>query len=365
LGKSCLIFFLFIGIIEIFLKYNLPLFMKIQRKARLFPAIVLASLCLSITSYSQNTQIRGFIDALTTVQNSKTSFGFGEQDLFITSELNDRFSFLGESVFKFAPTSPTNFSVSIERVVIKYNIAGNHNLLIGKHHTPLNYWNDTYHHGRVFFPTIYRPLLFDANIIPLHTVGASLQGHDLGKLKFGYDFMIGNGLGSTDVLDNDKMKSVSLAVHIKPVDQLRIGFSYYNDVISKGATVHDGQITNWKINQHLYTGSIAYFGDKFELLAEGTLGTNHTDTTGTKQTLASYLYTGYKIKEKWVPYVRVDQLHFQEGEIFYHSNNTTSIIGGLRYNINYLTVIKVEYQHQHFKVGGNVNKFTAQVAIGF
>jgi hypothetical protein len=339
--------------------------MIFRRKAILFPVGVLACLCLSVASHSQNTQIRGFIDALTTVQNSKTSFGIEEQDLFITSELNDRFSFLGESVFKFTPTSPTDFSVSIERVVIKYNFAGNHNLLIGKHHTPLNYWNDTYHHGRVFFPTIYRPLLFDSSIIPLHTVGVSVQGHDLGKLKFGYDFMVGNGISSTEILDDNKMKSISLAVHIKPVDPLRIGFSYYHDVISKGAKRHDGSFTNWKVNQNLYTGSVAYFGDKFELLAEGTLGTNHTDTTGTRQTLASYLYAGYKIKEKWVPYVRLDQLHFEEGELFYHKNNTTSFVGGFRYNINYLTVVKIEYQHQTQEQGGDVNKFTAQVAIGF
>jgi hypothetical protein len=325
----------------------------------------MAFFCLSVTSFSQNTQIKGFIDALTIVQNSKTSFALGEQDLFITSELNDRFSFLGESVFKFTPSSPTNFSVSIERVVIKYNFAGNHNLLIGKHHTPLNYWNDTYHHGRVFFPTIYRPLLFDANIIPLHTVGMSIQGHDLGKLKFGYDFMIGNGLGSSEILDNDKMKSITAAVHIKPVDGFRLGLSYYNDNISKGATVHDNMVMNWRVKQNLFTGSVAYFGNKFEVLTEGTLGTNHTDTTGTRQTLASYIYTGYEIKEKWVPYMRFDQLHFQEGELFYHKNNTTSFVGGLRYNINYLAVVKLEYQHQHSEHGGNVNKFTAQVAIGF
>jgi hypothetical protein len=122
---------------------------------------------------------------------------------------------------------------------------------------------------------------------------------------------------------------------------------------------------NWKVNQNLFTGSVSYFGGKFELLAEGTLGTNHTDSTGTRQTLASYLYTGYKIKEKWVPYVRLDQLHFQEGELFFHKNNTTSFVGGVRYNISYLAVVKAEYQHQHSEHGGNINRFTAQVAIGF
>ena len=44
--------------------------------------------------------------------------------------------------------------------------------------------------------------------------------------------MVGNGLGSEDVLDNDKRKSITAAVHIKPVEGLRIGVSWYNDEMS-------------------------------------------------------------------------------------------------------------------------------------
>jgi hypothetical protein len=336
---------------------------------RLKSISIICTLLVSIGStsclYSQNTQIRGFVDALANLQKGKTSFSLGEQDLFITSELSDRFSFLGESVFRFTNTTPTKFSVSIERIVIKYNIAGNHNILLGKHHTPINYWNDTYHHGRVLFPTIYRPLLFDANIIPLHTTGISLQGHNLGDLKFGYDLMVGNGIGSTDVLDNDKRKSITAAVHIKPAEGLRFGLSWYNDVIAKGSVTHDGILSNWTIHQNLFTGSAAYFGDKFEVLAEGTTGTNKTDTTGSQHTMASYIYAGIKIKDKIVPYLRLDNLHFGKDEIFYNKNNTTSIVGGIRYNINYLTALKLEYQHQHGQNEGDTNRITMQFAIGF
>ncbi|MES1214854.1 MAG: hypothetical protein ABUT20_04990 [Bacteroidota bacterium] len=334
------------------------------RKAKYFLLLFFTGYFITPYSFSQSTQIRGFIDGLTTYEKGKVSFGFGEQDLFITSELHDRLSFLGESVFKYTPSSPTEFSVSIERVVIKYNIAGNHNLLIGKHHTPLNYWNDTYHHGRVFFPTIDRPLLFAANIIPLHTTGISLQGHDLGKLKFGYDFMLGNGLGSGEVQDNDKYKSVTAAIHIKPVEFLRLGLSYYHDVISKGADVHDN-IVNWKVNQNLYTGSVSYFGKKFEVLTEGTLGINKTDTTGSRQTLASYIYAGYRVSKKITPYVRLDNLKYQEGEIYYHKDNITSFVAGIRYSINYLAVVKLEYMHQNTEMEGKIDRVTAQFAIGF
>ena len=107
-----------------------------KRKIFIFFAIFLSCVCFSFKSFSQKTQIRGFMDLSTSLEDNKVSFGFGEQDLFITSELSDRFSFLGETVFKFTPSTPTTFSVSIERVIVKYNFAGNHNLLIGKHHTP-------------------------------------------------------------------------------------------------------------------------------------------------------------------------------------------------------------------------------------
>lgn len=335
--------------------------LMLKRQTVLLALVFYLALALNVTA--QNTQIRGFMDVVGSYDDS-ISFGLGEQDLFITSDLSDRLSFLGESVFKYSPSSSTEFSVSIERVVIKYNIQGNHNLIVGKIHSPLNYWNDTYHHGRVFFPTIGRPLLFNAEIIPLHTLGVSLQGHDLGKLKFGYDAVVGNGLGASEIKDNDKRKSVILAMHIKPADRLRLGVSYYNDGIAKGAEIHDN-VVKWKVKQNLYSGSVSYFGKKFEVLTEGTLATNHTDTTGTKNTLASYAYLGYKATEKIVPYVRFDNLHYQAGEMYFHKDNITSLVAGLRYEINYLAVVKLEYQYQHPEHEANTNRVTAQFAIGF
>lgn len=316
------------------------------------------------TATSQITQIKGFVDISSSYQNNKVSFGFGEQDLFITSVLSDKISFLGESVFKFSPTSSTSFGVSIERIIINYNVKGNNNLIIGKIHTPVNYWNDSYHHGRVFFPTIERPLLFSANIIPLHTVGVGMQGFDLGNLKFGYDFFVGNGLESMEILDNGKNKSITAAIHIKPADKLRIGMSWYHDAISKGANVHDKIIAS-KVSQNLFSASVSRFGKKMEFLAEGTTGVNRTDSTGSKSTMAAYLYAGYKLTNKLVPYVRLDALQFQQGELYYDVNNTTAIITGIRYEINYLAVVKLEYQHQNSQLHNATNKITVQFAIGF
>ena len=314
---------------------------------------------------AQRTQIKGFVAANTLLEDGKFSFGIGEQDLFITSELNDDFSFLGETVFKYSPNSPTKFNASVERIIVTYNYKGNHNALIGKHHTPTHYWNDTYHHGRVFFPTIQRPLLFAAQTLPIHTTGLAMQGFNLGKTRFGYNIMVGNGIGSADVVDNDKYKSVTAAFHIKPKDKLQLGFSFYNDVISPGAELHHGMTVDEKINQQLYTGTIAHFGRKFELLAEGTLASNNASSTGMVNSFTSYLYTGIKIKEKFVSYIRLDYLTYDEEEIYFKKDNTTSIIGGFRYEISFLIVVKIEYQHIDSEVQGKRDLLNTQIAIGF
>jgi len=339
---------------------------KISKKACGKLSFLLALQFAWIAGICQDTQIRGFAEVLAGYASTtkKVSFGLGEQDLFITSELTDRFSFLGESVFKYSAPSPTLFDISIERIVVKYNIKGNHNILVGKHHTPINYWNDTYHHGRVFFPTIYRPDLFGDHFIPLHTTGISIEGHDLGKLKLGYDLMVGNGIGSGETADNDQAKSVTAAIHIKPVDHLRIGVSYYTDKISKGAKdAHASMIVPVDIAQQLFTGSVAYFGKRFEFLAEATAAMDHSDSTATQQSIAGYVYAGVRFK-KFIPYGRFDYSEVPDQELFFHPDTKTSIVGGIRYEINYLTVIKLEYGHTEDDAGIS-DRVTAQIAIGF
>lgn len=323
------------------------------------------------TTLGQRTQIKGFAEIVTILdEDGKVSFGIGEQDLFITSELSNRISFLGETVFKFSPASPTDFNVSVERIIGKYNYTGNHNLLVGKHHTPINYWNDTYHHGRVFFPTITRPLLFQKDIVPIHTTGVSLQGLNLGKTRFGYDFMVGNGIGAGDSLDDNTNKSITAAIHIKPKDGLRFGLAYYSDVISGGPSHSHGGNGNGnhehvRVNQHLLNASVAYFGKKYEVLAENIFAVNHNDSIGNPLSVVTYVYAGMRIKDKLVPYIRVDYLHFQQEEPYFAYDNTTAVLAGIRYEINFLAVVKLEYQYEHHDLTGDVSRVVAQFAVGF
>lgn len=336
--------------------------MKNNIKGKPFIFLLGLILLYQVKTFSQTTTIRGFVDIGASLEDDKTSFEFGEYDLFITSELSDHISFLGETVFEY-DEEEEQFEVGVERVIVNYNYKGNHSILIGKHHTPINYWNDSYHHGRVFFPTVSRPLLFAAHIIPLHTLGVALQGLNLGRLRFGYNVMVGNGLGSGEFKDNDKYKSLTAAFHIIPVDNMKIGVSFYNDIISEGALLY-GTLIDQKINQHLYTASFAYFGSKFEMLVEGTSLNNNSDESNTTA-FAGYAYAGVRFYQKWVPYLRVDYLDFDEEKSYLPNNDMNSFIGGLRFEMNYLTVFKLEYQYADYDYLGTNNKLTFQVAIGF
>jgi len=313
--------------------------------------------------FSQDTQILGFVAGESSYEDGKLDFAIGEQVLFIRSQLNDRFSFIGESVFKFSENSDTDFSVSVERILLAYNYKGNHNILYGKHHTPINYWNDAYHHGRVFFPTIFRPLLFDADFIPIHTTGLAFQGLNLGSLGFGYNLMIGNGLGSTDVDDNDKTKSITASLSIKP-EKWYFGTHFYRDEVEAGASEH-GRIIENKTTQHMLTATIAHFGQKFELLTESSVALNDVDGFGQSASYASYLYAGVRLNDNIVPYLRYDNLEYDSNEQFFESDDTNSIVAGIRYEISYLVVLKMEYQFVDREIAGNSDMLNAQIAIGF
>jgi hypothetical protein len=324
------------------------------------------------TVVAQETQIRGFVHSEAGYRDSdkRVNFTLGEQDLFITSQLSDRISFLGETVFRYSVNSPTKFDLSIERIVMNFNYYRNHNVLFGKHHTPVNFWNDTYHHGRVFFPTIFRPMMFDQGIIPLHTTGVRFQGQNLGSLRFGYDVLIGNGQASDDAGDLNKGKSFMAGLNCKPVDKLKVGVSYYYDEIPKGVTLHHTALkSNRNVTQHLISGSVSYFANDFEFLGESTMAINKNDSTGSPVSYASYAYAGYRYK-KFVPYVKAEYLDLNSKEVYFANHSQSNFLLGIRYEVNFLTVLKLEYAktETHAKGAKTMTKWDSinfQFAIGF
>lgn len=331
--------------------------------------LLLALLLLSATTVSaQKTLIKGFahVDMMYSDANkNKVQFVLGEQDLFITSQITERISFLGETVFKYSPSSSTDFSISVERLIIKFNIKGNNNIVIGKHHTPVSYWNDTYHHGRVFFPTVNRPELFGQHFVELHTTGIGVQGFNLGKVNFGYQVMVGNSINDDNLGNLNAWKSMMAEIHIKPVYGLKIGISGFFDKFPIETLTDSGDVKKVNIVQKMGGAYIKYSEKRIELLSECFVQNNDNDSTGMSTNIGAYVYLGYRTKKKVVPYARYDITRYGNNEIYLRPQNTQIVAAGLRYEFSFLATIKLEYNYVIPEGTPNVNKVLLQFAVGF
>ena len=309
------------------------------------------------------------------------SFAMGEHDFFVNSSLSDKITFIGEYVIRFNGKSATNYLPSIERSLVKFNYTNNHSIMMGKVHTPVNYWNDVYHHGRVFFPVIERPQSF-SYFVPLHTLGLQFQGQNLGKLNFGYDFMVGNGISSTDVYHDSVVPSLTGSVHIRPKEGMRIGLSYYwDDLHDNTPGVHSGHNTTVTIpDAQKYQGpvkfrlasfSFASFREKFEFLNETGFNTSITDSTGVARNFSQFVYAGLNVTEKSTPYFLFDYIDVADNDIHVYPLEKLKIAFGYRYSFNYLLNLKVQLEktwefehfgHEHSSYGPFLR---VQLAYGF
>ncbi|MFN4885606.1 MAG: hypothetical protein ACK5HD_05240 [Bacteroidota bacterium] len=329
-----------------------------QKKWR-FVLLLLGFLTMfNLWSQERTTQFNGFGHFEYQLNNNKqinSFFTLGEHDFFVNSKLSNRISFLGEYVIRFNGASATNYLPSIERSLVKFNIKGNHSIIAGKVHTPLNYWNDVYHHGRLFLPTVDRPMAF-SYLIPLHTLGLQFQGQNLGKMKFGYDFMVGNGIASTDASHSDWHTPVIASVHMKPADDLRIGLSYYYEYLPNSVygahsghsavySHYNGELYKGPLKYELASFSLAYFGPKFEILNETTFNSTRTDSLGRANNFAQYLYIGVPVKEVHTPFVYADIIQVANNDLHtYHMGRMKAGVG-YRYQFNYHLQLKLQAEY--------------------
>ena len=113
----------------------------------------------------------------------------GETSVFVFGRLSSRLSVLTE--FTVLPKKYREDTVKVERLRLRFDWSEKHWLSLGKMHTPVNYWNDSFHHGRYFFPTIDRPSSFK-HFVPIHDIGLRFSGNRLGKYGFFYDVVLGS-----------------------------------------------------------------------------------------------------------------------------------------------------------------------------
>ncbi|MEN9790469.1 MAG: hypothetical protein RLZZ63_127 [Gemmatimonadota bacterium] len=308
-------------------------------------------------------------------------FSIGEHTLFVTGALSERISFLGEYAIRFTGTSSTGYLASIERALVRYSVTGNHAVIAGKVHTPVNYWNDVYHHGRVFFPTIDRPYAFN-HFVPLHTLGVQWQGQNLGRSRFGYDLMVGNGVDGTDVKQEGVSPAAMVAVHVKPIEGMRLGVSYYADHLEQnGYGAHSGHTTAPEIPAaERYTGpldftltslSLAWFGERAEFLHEHTFNNTRTDSLGLAKSHSDFTYLGVRFGSV-VPYALNEHLRSADNDLHVYPLAKLRQAVGVRIEATPLVNVKLQLERQrqtHWHDGmAHATRGTAfrmQLAYGF
>jgi hypothetical protein len=153
-------------------------------------------------------KVAGFSDvnfAATNQPGAHSGFNEGQFILHMTSALSSRVAFFGELSLTARSDAGTGspaaagFNAELERGIIRFDQSDQLKVSFGRYHTPVNYWNNTFHHGSWLQTSISRPEMtqFGGAFIPVHFVGALAEGVlPAGGLNINYNFGLGNGRGS-------------------------------------------------------------------------------------------------------------------------------------------------------------------------
>ncbi len=335
-------------------------------------AVLLVSLChLAIESVegseTSSRTIRGFADLNFEIDDDDSSnsrFRIGEYDTYITGTLAPGTSFLSEVTYEYRE----EWIISLRRLWVRYTFNDYLRVSVGKFHTPLGYWNRAFHHGVLLYTSVDKP--FFQEMIPIHTLGVYVTGREIGSGRFYYGLMIGNGIGSSPVEDNDDTKSVIFDIHSKAVDGFDFGFSYYRDRASKegmdeSGTPHLAHFDSLAedVDMSVLVASCVIEKRGAELLAELAFANNDGKSSGNNWSKGGYLLGSYALGQ-YVPFARLDFIDIED-DPFFEPLDTRAISLGLNYRLSHLAVVKTQYRYQSVDGADNSNRFSTQLAIGF
>lgn len=303
-----------------------------------------------------------------------TTFQAGEIDLFLTSKLSERLSFLAEVVL--GPDDTNYFDVDIERYQLTYKANRYFAATAGRFHTSIGYYNTAYHHGVWFSTAEGRPIMYlfedSGGILPVHMVGVNLTGAvpHTSKLGLHYVAEVGNGLISNtnniaiesvqNFVSDRNAKATNIAAYIRPetVPGLQIGGSWYHDRLYP---VGEAGVT-----QNIESAYVVYLSPNWEFLNKAVLLSNNQDgSVKPFRSPMSYVQAARKFGI-YKPYFRYqyvrdhlgDPLNLLEGTYYGPSV-------GLRIDFAEYAAFKLQYNHLYQSTRLAGNGLNAQVAFTF
>jgi hypothetical protein len=318
-------------------------------------------------------RIRGFADIDLHGDNRKgntTSFTLGQLNLFVTSDISEKFKFLSEIVFEAGRDNA--FGVDLERYLLLYSHSDYFNLAIGRYHTAIGYYNTAYHHSTWLQTATGRPFLFlfedQGGILPIHNVGVSASGSiPTGLLGLHYVAEVGNGRASRspqseavqNVVDENNHKAINLALFARPEHArgLQVGFSVYRDLLTPANAP--------TIGETIFATHAVFVRPTFEWLNEflvirhAPMGSRVFDTPGF-YTQVSKLFGSYR------PYFRYQYVNASNSEpVFPQVGLQQGPSVGVRYNASEFVAFKLQYDYTAFRRQAAVNGLTLQAGFTF
>lgn len=322
---------------------------------------------------AQNTQFKGFGNVNYHFMNDSKGkvnnhFELGEFDLFVTSQINDKISFLSEVVI--SNYEAREFAPDVERMILKYKVSNMFSVAMGKFHIPVGYWNNAFNHGLALQPTTIRPQIIGfedegGGYLPIHQTGIQFEGKNITPVNFGYTVLLSNGINATPSLDFNNGKAITAKIFAEPVENMQVSVSLMHDRFEKGTR-------NMQENPVLYKGTYTLTGAgasyfKGTLPVEASLEFYHINVQGDSlenQVNGGFLYAGYKMR-KLVPFILFDFLGMNKEVSFFNYNQNMLFKVGAKYNFNALACIKLEVGHRESQVDKGTNLIDFQFAIGF
>jgi len=312
--------------------------------------------------------LRGFSDVNLGLheEGEPDTFALGQFDTFMTSALSDKVSVLAEVVFEFGEDNAA--VLDVERMQLRYAPADEFSVTAGRMHTPLGYWNQTFHHGAWLQTTADRPVMYrfedDGGILPVHMVGVQFAGvfnRSAGALK--YSAAVVNGRGHIpdeipNVRDGNDDKAVSLWLGLAPAFArgLEFGGAAYFDTIP-------GTDPDPSIDERILGGYLVYQRSGLEVLSEVS-NVRHEREGQAFETWGMYAQAGFK-RGRWTPYYRFDRVEVDEGDPFLSPLDVSVHTLGLRWDAMSWAAVKAEYHREHPTGGEDVHSGRLQAAFTF
>jgi hypothetical protein len=328
-----------------------------------------------------STHIAGFSDfdfAATDLPHAHSGFNEGQFVLHLNSALSSKVSFFGELSLTARSdagtgTPPaTGFNVEVERSIIRFEQNDYFKVSFGRYHTPINWWNMTFHHGQWLQTTISRPEMvqFGGSFLPIHFVGTLVEGAaPAGGLNLNYNLGLGNGRSSViskagDWGDINNNRAWLATVFSRPDHPygLQVGASVYRDLITP--------IGGLAFREWIQSAHIVWAKENPELIAEfANVSHQEVGTTRQSNSQAWYVQTGYRlpgVARLWKPYYRFEYIHIPGSDHLFRL--VPSLAGstvGVRYDISSFAALKFEYRNIRRPGEPRINGAFAQTSFTF